>query len=81
MGQQVTHVLQQAFQGMNVELYEMSSGRLSGTVIWDGFDGKEQGDRQHLIREVLKEALGAQAREVSVLLAYTPREMRLMQAA
>ena len=42
MGQQVTQILEQAFQGMNVELFEMSSGRLSGTIIWDGFDGQEQ---------------------------------------
>lgn len=81
MGQQVTYILQQAFQGMDVELFEMSSGRLSGTVIWDGFEGQEQGDRQHLIRKTLKEALGAQVQEVSILLAYTPREMMLMQAA
>ncbi len=81
MGQQVTQILEQAFQGMNVELFEMSSGRLSGTIIWDGFDGQEQGDRQHLVREVLKEALGAQVQEVSILLAYTPHEMSAMQAA
>ncbi len=81
MEQRVTHILQQAFRGMEVELYEMSNGRLSGTVIWQGFDGEEQGDRQHLIREALQSALGAEAQEVGVLLAYTPHEMRVMQAA
>ena len=81
MEQQVTQILTQAFQGMDVELYEMSNGRLSGTVIWEGFDGQEQGDRQGLIRKALKEALGPQFQEVSVLLTYTPREMMLMKAA
>ena len=81
MGQQVIQILQQAFQGMDVELDKEPSGRLHGTVIWNGFDGKDMVDRQQVIRKVLKEALGTQFREVGVLLTYTPREMMLMQAA
>ena len=81
MGQQITHILQQAFDGMDVELREMSNGRLSGTVIWNGFDEKDMGDRQDLVRTALKEALGTQFSQVGVLLTYTPREMMLMSAA
>lgn len=81
MGQQVTHILEQTFPGMNVELNEVSGGRLHGTVIWDGFDDKDMVDRQQLIRKALKEALGVQFQEVGVLLAYTPHEMSAMQAA
>lgn len=81
MEQQVIQVLQQTFQGMDVELNEMSNGRLSGTVIWEGFDEQEMGDRQDIIRMALKEALGAQFNQVGVLLTYTPREMMLMSAA
>ena len=73
MGQQITQILQRAFEGMDVELTEMSSGRLSGAVIWEGFEDQEQGDRQNLVRGVLKEALGAEVQQVGVLLTYTPR--------
>ncbi len=81
MGHQVTQILQQAFQGMNIELDKAPSGRLHGTVIWDGFDEQEMGDRQDLVRKILKEALEARFQEVGILLTYTPREMMLMSAA
>ena len=66
---------------MDVELDKESSGRLHGTVIWEGFDDQEMGERQDLIRKALKEALGAQFSQVGVLLNYTTREMMLMSAA
>ena len=81
MGQQMIHILDRAFQGTDVDLDEASSRRLSGTVIWDGFEDQEQGDRQDLVRNALKEALGAEVQQVGILLTYTPREMMLMQAA
>ena len=81
MGQQVVQILKQAFLGMDVELDKESSGRLHGTVIWNGFDRKDMVDRQQLIRKTLREALGAQFREVGIPLTCTPREMMLMQAA
>ena len=81
MGQQVTQTLKQAFPGMDVEMDKESSGCLHGTVIWEGFDDQEMGERQDLIRKALKEALGAQFSQVGVLLTYTPREMMLMSAA
>ena len=81
MGQQITQILQQAFQGIDVDLDKEPTGRLNGTVVWEGFDGKDMGDRQNLVRNVLKEALGAEVQQVGVLLTYTPREMSSMKAA
>lgn len=81
MGQQVTQILQQAFPGMDVELDKKSNGRLHGTVIWEGFDDQDMGERQDLIRTALRKGLGAQFSQVGVLLTYTPREMMLMSAA
>ena len=81
MGQQLTQILEQTFHGMDVKLDEPSSGRIHGSVIWDGFDDKDMGERQELVRTALREALGAQFREVGILLTYTPREMAAMQAA
>ena len=81
MGQQVTQILEQAFQGMKSDLEEMPGGRLSGSIIWNGFAGKDQSERQRLVREVLKAALGPQVQQVGVLLTYTPEELSSMQAA
>ena len=81
MGQQVTQILKQAFQGMDVNLDERTESRLSGTVIWEGFDNQGHVERQQLIRKVLKQALGAEFQQIGLLLTYTPREMMLMKAA
>lgn len=81
MEQQVTQVLQQAFQGMNAGLFEMFNGKLSKPVIREGFGEQDTGDRQDLMRMALEEAHGAKFQQVGVLLTYTPREMMLMLAA
>ena len=81
MGQQVTQILQQAFQGMDVNLDERTGSRLSGTVVWEGFDNQDHIDRQQLIRKVLKQALGAEFQQIGLLLTYTPREISAMQSA
>ena len=66
---------------MDVELDKEPSGRLHGTVIWEGFDNQDHIERQQLVRKVLKQVLGAEVQQIGVLLTYTPREMRLMSAA
>lgn len=81
MKSQITQVLERTFHGMNVKLDEPSSEWIHGTVIWEGFDDKDMGERQGLVRKALKEALGAQFREVGILLTYTPHEMAAMRAA
>ena len=81
MGQQVTQILERAFSEIKVELYEMSSGRLAGTVVWKGFEGREQGERQQEVRAALKDALGPDFQQVGVLLTYTPHEMASMRAS
>jgi acid stress-induced BolA-like protein IbaG/YrbA len=81
MGQQVTQILEQAFQGIQANLEELPGGRLSGNIVWDGFTGHDQTDRQKLVREVLKGALGAQIQQIGVLLTYTQAELTAMQAA
>ncbi len=81
MEQQVIQILEQAFQGMSIELDEMPSGRFSGSVVWDGFSEHDQADRQRQVRQVLKAALGEEVQQVGVLLTYTPSELSAMQGA
>ena len=81
MGQQVTQILKQAFQGMDVNLDERTDIRLSGMVIWEGFDDQDHIERQQMIRKVLKQALGAEFQQIGLLLTYTPREISAMRSA
>ena len=64
-----------------VELEPLDSGRISGYVVSHHFDDLDQVDRQKSLRQVLKDALGPDVQEVSIILTYTPHEMRVMQAA
>ncbi len=81
MGQQIAQILKQAFPGMTVDLDETMGPRVHGRIVWDGFAGKDQVDRQTTVRERLKQELGAEAQQVGVLLTYTPTELEAMQAA
>ena len=64
-----------------VELETMSSGRVTGHIVSRHFRNLDQVDRQTKIRQVLRDGLGPDAQNLSVILTYTPHEMRVMQAA
>lgn len=81
MEQQVTQILQNHFQGMTCDLYQLPGSRVSGRIVWSGFEEQDQADRQHAVREWLKQELGAEVQQVGVLLTYTPDELEAMQAA
>lgn len=81
MEQKVRDVLENAFPGINVETEILPGGRISGFVVWAGFIGMDQVDRQTKVRDALRLGLGEEAQEVGVLLTYTPDEMDAMSAA
>ena len=81
MEQQIIDALTKAFDHAQVELDRMSSGRYSGRIVWEGFGEEDAVDRQRRIRQALRDALHEGAKEVSVILAYTPHEMQVMSAA
>lgn len=81
MGQQVTQILEEAFQGLRADIEEIPGGRLSGMIVWNGFDGQDQADRQKKVRDVLKAALGQEIQKVGILLTYTQNELSAMKAA
>jgi len=82
MVERVKEILSQAFPGMNVDaIRTTSSGRVAGRVEWAGFADMDDVERQEHIRAILRDKLGAEFHEVSILLAYTPDELRSMQAA
>ena len=81
MGQEVTDALKAAFPGIEVSIDVLPDGRISGSVVWEGFAGLDQVDRQNKIRTLLRQKLGADAQQVGVLLTYTPDELNAMNAA
>jgi len=82
MVERVKEILRQSFPGMNVEaIRTTSAGRVAGRVEWDGFADMDDVERQERIRAILRDKLGDEFHEVSILLAYTPDELRAMQSA
>ena len=62
---------------VNVGLWH-GARKISGHLIWDGFEGEEQIDRQRRLHDVLRAELGPDAQPVSVILTYTPTEYEAM---
>ncbi|MDO8587380.1 MAG: hypothetical protein Q7T82_10095 [Armatimonadota bacterium] len=81
MEQKVMDILRESFPGIELDIDVLPDGRISGSVVWEGFTGLDQVDRQDKLRSVLREKLGADAQQVGVLLTYTPDELRAMHAA
>lgn len=81
MGQQVKGILKNNFAGMEVVLDTLPDQKITGRVVWEGFTGHDHVARQQMVRQALRDALGAEAQLVGILLTYTPREMNAMRAA
>ncbi|MEN6358387.1 MAG: hypothetical protein ABFD83_15040 [Armatimonadota bacterium] len=57
------------------------SGKISGFLVWDGFAGLSQTDRQKRLWDVLRKSLGAKAVQVSTIFTYTSGEYETLSAA
>lgn len=75
----VREILERNFSNADINL-DRSSGteRLSGYIIWSGFNKVEQLDRQRLIYNTLRDELQADAAKISIILAYSPEEWEAM---
>lgn len=82
LAQKVGSVLAQRFAGASLELKRLRPGdRIGGTVVWDGFTGLSQLDRQTQLRDALIEALAPDEHvKVSFILTVTPVERAAMTA-
>ena len=78
---EVRQFIANTLPGSETNLEKTASGRVVGRVLWDGFDGQEQIDRQTRMWELLWNHFQARSTEIGVLLAYTPHEFRVMQSA
>jgi hypothetical protein len=68
-------LLQTAFPGATVAITRFSpGGRVGGSLIWDGFDGKLQIDRQTHLRQVVDKLPKKEHSKVSFILTLTKDE-------
>lgn len=81
MEEKVKSILDAEFPGIEVETEVLPGGRISGHVIWAGFAGMDEVERQTRIRGILKEKLGEEAQQVGILFTFTPDELKAMKAA
>ncbi len=70
-------IIQQHFHGADVSLEEIPhTKRLSGHVLWEGFDGMTALERQRELRRTLRHDLEKEEElQLSVLLTLTPAEL------
>jgi hypothetical protein len=71
-------ILAQAFPNARVQLdHSKASDKYSGMMLWDGFDGQDQVDRQTRLWEVLRARLSPEEQQrVTAILTLTPAERR-----
>ena len=81
MVERVKQCLEDAFEGIKLDLEQFPEGRINGSAVWSGFGGLDQVDRQQQLRAALRSELGAEATQVGVILTYTPDEIHAMKAA
>ncbi len=74
-------LLRGAFEGGETELEtEPRPAKISGYLVWDGFQNERQLDRQRRLWRVLSESLpAADQKRITVILTVTPDEMRSLR--
>ena len=81
MVDRVTEVLRGAFPGIELQLEEWDDGRVAGDAVWPGFADFDHVDRQNMLRNAIRSALGEDVTRIGLVLAYTPDELCAMRAA
>jgi len=78
----VKEVIEESFPGCQLELeIDSTSGKVNGFLIWSGFNGMSQTERQSQLWEVLSKQLDAEAAMISTIFTHTPNEFEAMMAA
>jgi len=80
--EKVKQLLEAHYKEAEVEVdFAYGAVKLNGYVISPDFEGKEILERQKEIYGYLKREIGAEAKRISIIFTYTPREFALMNAA
>ncbi len=80
--EQVKILLEERFPSATVDLWQDAySGKISGHLVWGGFDGEEQLDRQQQVYSWLHQNLGPRTQSLSAILTYSTQEHQVMSLA
>ena len=79
--ERVREVLARRFPGAEFDLeLSVPSRKVGGFVIWPGFEGKEQIDRQQLVWQAIRGDLSRDDQlQITAILTVTPNEMAIMK--
>ena len=79
----IREALEAAFDGVDVRLTPNTSLRkISGLIVWAGFESDTQMDRQDKLWKVIEAAVGAEERtHLGTFLTVTPQELQWSQEA
>jgi hypothetical protein len=77
----VRRILAEEFNGARIDLErETPEDKITGSLVWDGFEGKDQLDRQLAVRGILRSKLAVdQAAQVGLIITVTPDEMAVLR--
>jgi stress-induced morphogen len=79
--QVVTDLLQRHFPASQLEVERASGDRVGGFLMWEGFTGVEQIERQRAVWKVLRDNLTASDQlRIAAILTLTPEEMTVARA-
>ncbi len=78
--ERVSAVLNQRFHVHAMDVHRNSEAeRISGRIVTSDFDGMQQIDRQRVVHNALRDALGADSDGVSIILTFTPDEYEALR--
>ena len=79
LAEQVKALLEEHFSGAIADVWQDPySQKVNGHLVWEGFDGQEQLERQQQVASWLRQNLGARSTLVSTILTYSTNEYRVM---
>lgn len=80
LAEEIRALIEANLKGAQVDVEPVSEYRVGGTVLWDGFDGQRQSDRQRVLWGLLRTHLNAQQQMgLGTLVTFTPQEIEEMQ--
>ena len=80
LAEEIRDLIENRFEGSRADIEPVSAYKVSGTVLWDGFDEYRQSGRQQMLWDFLRDNLSPQQQMgIATLLTFTPVEVEEMQ--
>lgn len=80
LAEEIRALIENQFQGAQADIEPISAYKVSGTILWNGFDEHRQSERQQMLWDFLRSTLNPeQQMGIATLLTFTPVEVEEMQ--